>query len=71
MAPWYKLPALHNSLYGEGSRSPQVIPMAELVGTWHRNRVARAIDDSYGTVGSGPRRTDTFVGSLGVSFLTV
>ena len=71
MAAWYKLPAIHDALYASDGGSPQVLPMSELVGTWVTNRVARAIDESYGTVGSGPNRADTFIGSLGVSFLTV
>lgn len=69
MSPWYKLPAVHDALYSEEKR--ELIPMAELMGTWFRNRIARAIDDDYGVVGEGPRRTDNFIGSLGVSFLTV
>jgi fatty acid desaturase len=67
--PWYRLPALHRSLYGE--ETPAVMPLRELLRTWHRNRVRRVFADDYGTLGAGPGRADTFVGAHGVSFLTV
>jgi fatty acid desaturase len=67
--PWYRLPALHRSLYGE--ETPAVMPLRELLRTWHRNRVRRVFADDYGTLGSGPGRADNFVGAHGVSFLTV
>jgi len=67
--PWYRLPALHRSLYGE--ETPAVMPLRELLRTWHRNRVRRVFADNYGTLGSGPGRADNFVGAHGVSFLTV
>jgi fatty acid desaturase len=66
--PWHQLPALHRELYGDSD--PQVIPMAELWRTFHRNRLARILGDDYGMVTSGPGRADTFVGAVGVSFLT-
>jgi fatty acid desaturase len=68
-APWYRLPALHRDLYGE--ESPAVLPLAELLRTWHRNRVRRVLSDDYGAPGQGPGRADAFVGAHGVSFLTV
>jgi len=67
--PWYRLPALHRSLYGE--ETPAVMPLRELLRTWHRNRVRRVCADDYGTLGSGPGRADNFVGAHGASFLTV
>ena len=71
MTAWYALPALHAKLYGkEQYINPQVLPFAELLRTWHENRVRRVLEDDYGTVGIGPGRANTFVGSLGVSFLT-
>lgn len=67
--PWYRLPALHRELYGE--RSAELMPMRELLRTFHRNRLRRVLDDDYGTVGSGPGRADAYIGAHGVSFLTV
>lgn len=67
--PWYRLPALNAELYGEASR--ELMPLAELLGTFHRNRLRRILDADYGSVGSGARRADAFVGAHGVSFLTV
>jgi fatty acid desaturase len=77
--PWHRLPALHASLYG--TQAPAVLPLAELLRTWHRNRVRRVSSDHYGVPGAGagvgPRvedragRADAFVGAHGVSFLTV
>lgn len=53
----------------------QVFPMAELMGSWWRFRTRRVLDESYGFVERrGELFTDrakAFVGSLGVSFLTV
>jgi fatty acid desaturase len=66
--PWHKLPALHRVLYGDGDS--QVLPMSELLRTFHRNRVARIQGNDYGIVTSGPSRAEYFVGAVGVSFLT-
>jgi len=69
-APWYRLPALHRELYGDAALS--VMPLHELLRTWHRNRVRRvmAVDD-YGAPGQDGNRADSFIGAHGVSFLTV
>ncbi len=67
--PWYRLPTLHRSLYGGGT--PAVMPLRELVRTWHANRVRRVFADDYGKFGEGPGRADGFVGAHGVSFLTL
>ncbi|MGC1458419.1 MAG: fatty acid desaturase [Steroidobacteraceae bacterium] len=67
--PWWRLPALHRELYGQASVC--VLPLRELLMTWHRNRVRRVCADDYGAVGSGPDRAASFVGTHGVSFLTV
>jgi fatty acid desaturase len=68
-APWYRLPALHRSIYGEGHQS--VMSLRELLFTWHRNRVRRVCCDDYGLPGEGRSRADSFIGAHGVSFLTV
>jgi fatty acid desaturase len=67
--PWYRLPALHRELYGDGHR--QLLPYRQLWRTFHRNRLARILDHDYGAVGDGEGRADRFVGAHGVSFLTV
>lgn len=67
--PWYRLPSLHRDLYG--ATAPCVLPMAELLRTLHRNRVRRVVDEAYGAVTDGPGRADSFVGTHGVSFLSI
>jgi fatty acid desaturase len=67
--PWYRLPALHRELYGDQDFC--VLPLRELLYTWHRNRVRRVLDVEYGMPGSGPGGADGFIGAHGVSFLTV
>ncbi|MGO9512758.1 MAG: fatty acid desaturase family protein [Steroidobacteraceae bacterium] len=66
---WYRLPALHRELYGDEARA--VLPLSELMRTWHRNRVRRVLTDDYGAPRQGPGRADNYVGAHGVSFLTV
>jgi len=67
--PWYRLPALHRETFGD--RSQAVLPLAELLRTWHRHRVRRVTSDEYGALGDGADRADHFIGAHGVSFLTV
>jgi fatty acid desaturase len=67
--PWYRLPVLHKDLYGDAA--PAVLPLPEMLRTWHRHRVRRVLSDDYGVPGRGPGRADDFVGAHGVSFLTV
>lgn len=68
IAPWYRLPALHAELYGDGYR--QVVPMRELLTSFHRHRLRRVISDDYGVLDDSPQRADNFYGAVGVSFLT-
>jgi fatty acid desaturase len=65
---WYRLPALHRSLFPE--RDPQVITCRELISSYHRNRVARVLSDGYGSVAAQGARASSFIGAVGVSFLT-
>jgi fatty acid desaturase len=67
--PWYRLPELHQELYGDDH--PQVLPYAELFRTIHRNRTRRIFVHDYGDVGQGEGRADGFVGAHGVSFLSI
>ena len=84
MTPWYRLPALHAATYGDAladggkgvpsvERCPQLLPVRNLAGTWFRNRLRRVLEEDYGVVakGTGADRAAAFIGSLGVSFLTV
>jgi fatty acid desaturase len=66
--PWYRLPALHRSLYGE--KDLQVITCRHLVASYHRHRVARVLAEDYGSVSSTGNRAGGFLGAVGVSFLT-
>ncbi len=66
--PWYRLPALHRSLYAEKDR--QVIACRDLLGSFHRHRVSRVMAENYGTVSVSGNRADDFLGAVGVSFLT-
>jgi fatty acid desaturase len=67
--PWYRLPALHRALYGDDVQA--VLPLRELLSSWHRHRVRRVAAGSYGVPAAGRRRADRFIGAHGVSFLTV
>ncbi|HUN73275.1 MAG TPA: fatty acid desaturase [Steroidobacteraceae bacterium] len=66
--PWYRLPALHRSLYRPADQ--QVITCRELFASFHRHRVARVLADDYGEVAQSGERASGFLGAVGVSFLT-
>jgi fatty acid desaturase len=65
--PWFRLPRFHRSLYGD--QTTAVMPLSELLRSWHCNRVRRVISDGS-RPGQGAGRADVFVGAHGVSFLT-
>ncbi len=67
-APWYKLGRLHDELYGRDMT--QVLPCAGLLKSYHDYRVSRVLADDYGFVGTDGDRAGTFLGAVGVSFLT-
>jgi fatty acid desaturase len=66
--PWYRLRSLHRSLYAD--KDPQVITCRELVASYHRHRVARVLAENYGSVCAAGDRAGSFLGAIGVSFLT-
>ncbi|WP_293777588.1 fatty acid desaturase [uncultured Oxalicibacterium sp.] len=68
--PWHQLPAFHRKQLGD--RCPQVIPVRELLLSFHRHRVRRVMAQDYGEVLSPGQqgRADGFLGAVGVSFLT-
>ncbi|HTX24053.1 MAG TPA: fatty acid desaturase [Steroidobacteraceae bacterium] len=65
---WYRLPALHRSLYRAADQ--QVITCRELLASFHRHRLARVLSDEYGEVAPDGARARGFRGAVGVSFLT-
>ncbi|MDB6101035.1 MAG: Fatty acid desaturase [Gammaproteobacteria bacterium] len=65
---WYRLPALHRALFS--NKDPQVIPCRELARSYHRHRVARILASDYGYVATEGARASSFLGAVGVSFLT-
>jgi fatty acid desaturase len=67
--PWYRLPALHGELFGQSAS--ELMPLSQLLRTFHANRLRRVLEEGYGEVGIGPNRADAYVGAHGVSFLTV
>ena len=62
--PWYKLPQLHNSLYGEEAKNILLLP--KMAGNYHRFRVARLLGIEQGDVSS----LNDFAGAIGISLLT-
>ena len=66
--PWYRLPDLHDSLYG--CEDPQLLPLQDLLRNFHRHRVSRVLACDYGTVSESGSRASGFIGAVGVSFLT-
>jgi fatty acid desaturase len=70
IVPWYQLPKLHEQLYGKIDASAPVIPMWQLLRSFHRHRLTRLESDDYGTLEFRPGGADGFIGAVGVSFLT-
>ncbi|HZP88191.1 MAG TPA: fatty acid desaturase [Burkholderiales bacterium] len=69
VVPWHDLPRLHAQLCP--APPTQVLPMIELLKTYHRYRIARIMSSDYGEVAAqGKDRTEGFLGAVGVSFLT-
>jgi fatty acid desaturase len=74
-SPWYRLPALHAELFP--APSAQLLPLSELLRSFHAHRVQRVFCNDYGSVDTnvgaekGRRRAGAFVGAHGVSFLSV
>jgi fatty acid desaturase len=67
---WHRLPAYHRELYGDAYA--QVVPVRQLLRAFHVHRVTRVMSGDYGHVDGpdAPGRADSFVGAVGVSFLT-
>jgi len=54
-----------------GRKVALLLPLSELLVTFHRHRVRRVLASDYGQLGTGAGRADGFVGAHGVSFLSV
>jgi len=66
MQPWYRLPRLHEKLYGKDES--QVLLFKNLIESYHRYRVARIINSD--ATGIDVHQGKDFIGVDGVSFLT-
>jgi fatty acid desaturase len=66
MQPWYRLPKLHQELYGKDDS--QVLLFKNLIESYHRYRVARIINSD--PTGMDVHKGKDFIGVDGVSFLT-
>jgi len=65
--PWYRLPALHTSLYGDNRE--QILPFINLLKSYHRYRVPRMLNADEADQ-STLEKGLAFIGVDGVSFLT-
>lgn len=67
--PWYRLPELHQSLYGDEAKN--LLPLSKLISNYHRFRIARLSGDQ-GDVNTENKRNAiaSFTGGIGVSLLT-
>lgn len=70
IVPWYQLPELHEKLYGKLSADAPVIPMSQLVKSYHKHRLTRLESEDYGTLEFKASGADNFIGAIGISFLT-
>ena len=70
IVPWYKLPQFHQELFGKDAVATPVIPMLYCLKSFHNHRLARLESEGYGKIESKRGGADTFVGVVGVSFLT-
>lgn len=68
--PWHRLPEMHRALYS--ACHAQVVPVHQLLKSFHVNRVKRILAKDCGHVlpHGAPGRADQFLGAVGVSFLT-
>jgi fatty acid desaturase len=66
--PWYRLPALHDEVFGDDCK--QVLPIGHLLRAYHRFRVPRMLNEDASDSGVAERQGVDFVGVDGVSFLT-
>ncbi|MEL6930945.1 MAG: fatty acid desaturase [Cyanobacteria bacterium J06600_6] len=65
--PWYRLPELHQSLYGEQTKN--MLPLSTLIANYHRFRLERLFG-GQGDVDLENAGIAAFTGGIGVSLLT-
>ncbi|MEM9449296.1 MAG: fatty acid desaturase [Cyanobacteria bacterium P01_E01_bin.6] len=65
--PWYSLPQLHTTLYGDQAKA--LLPLPQLIGNYHQFRLDRLFG-GQGVVANGSDELAAFTGGIGVSFLT-
>ncbi len=65
--PWYRLPELHQSLYGDEPKN--ILPLSQLIVNYHRFRLDRLFD-GQGDVDVDNAEVTAFTGGIGVSLLT-
>ncbi|MDX1796715.1 MAG: fatty acid desaturase [Hydrogenovibrio sp.] len=68
LQPWYRLPKLHQQLYGDDRK--QVLTFRHLVKSFHRYRVPRILNGDPVYLDVKSDEGESFVGVDGVSFLT-
>lgn len=68
MQPWYRLPKLHQEIYGE--EASQVLTFPHLIKSFHRYRVPRILNGDPINLPVKTNEGETFIGVDGVSFLT-
>ena len=64
--PWYRLPELHQSLYGDEAKN--LLPLPKLIGNYHRFRLDRLFGGQGDVLDNAG--VETFTGGIGVSLLT-
>ncbi|HEY9768574.1 MAG TPA: fatty acid desaturase [Coleofasciculaceae cyanobacterium] len=67
--PWYRLPELHQSLYGNEAKN--LLPLSKLISNYHHFRIARLFG-GQGDINTQNEAQETtfFTGGIGVSLLT-
>ncbi|MDR9498614.1 MAG: fatty acid desaturase [Hydrogenovibrio sp.] len=68
MQPWYRLPELHQELYGD--QDQQVLTFRHLIKSFHKYRVPRIINGDPVNLSAKKDEGESFIGVDGVSFLT-
>lgn len=68
LQPWYRLPKLHQEIYG--SDKQQVLTLRHLIKSFHRYRVPRILNGDPIYLDVKTDEGETFIGVDGVSFLT-
>ena len=68
LQPWYRLPALHQEMYGNDYS--QILTFRHLIKSYHRYRVPRILNGDPINLPVKQNEGETFIGVDGVSFLT-